>query len=172
MSRAKNSQIIVVAALETPTLQQVLTEGNTASTSITLGSGKAQFEVQNFTDYGKLNSNSVGLTYRGADTAYYKGISLDITLSGNVGEVIDYPGLSIQNNGNFITALHAILPTESRELWLPNADGALLVLSDIITAPTSSTDTGSKGEVRIVGTTRYECIATDTWVKSTVVITF
>jgi hypothetical protein len=50
--------------------------------------------------------------------------------------------------------------------------GERLYLSTILTAPISSIDTGTKGEVRVVGADRYECIATNTWVKSTVITTF
>jgi len=45
-------------------------------------------------------------------------------------------------------------------------------ISDILTAPISSSDTGTLGEIRVVGTTRYECIATDTWISMTVVTSF
>lgn len=41
-----------------------------------------------------------------------------------------------------------------------------LHLSSLNTAPSSATDTGTLGEIRITATAIYVCIATDTWVKS------
>ncbi len=39
-------------------------------------------------------------------------------------------------------------------------------LSDLNTAPSSSTDTGVKGEIRVTADAIYICIDTDTWVKT------
>jgi len=39
-------------------------------------------------------------------------------------------------------------------------------LSDLNTAPTSSSATGTKGEIRVTADSLYVCIATDTWVKA------
>ena len=71
-----------------------------------------------------------------------------------------------------INSIKADDETGNVTLDLTSDLGTLQVISDITTAPTSSTATGIKGEVRFVGTDRYECIATDTWVKSTVITTF
>ena len=46
------------------------------------------------------------------------------------------------------------------------AKASQFVLSSLNTAPASSTDTGTLGEVRICSDAIYVCIATDTWVKS------
>lgn len=40
------------------------------------------------------------------------------------------------------------------------------ILSDLNTAPSSSTDTGTKGEIRITADYIYVCTATDTWVRA------
>jgi len=48
----------------------------------------------------------------------------------------------------------------------------VLYISETLTAPLNSSDTGVQGEVRIVGTTRYECIATNTWISMEVVTPF
>jgi hypothetical protein len=40
------------------------------------------------------------------------------------------------------------------------------VLNDINTPPSNSSDTGTKGEVRVTDSAIYVCIDTDTWVKS------
>jgi hypothetical protein len=50
--------------------------------------------------------------------------------------------------------------------------GTILFISNITTAPLSSTAAGTKGEVRVVGADRYECININVWIKSTVVTTF
>jgi hypothetical protein len=42
-------------------------------------------------------------------------------------------------------------------------------LSDLNTAPTSSSDTGTKGEIRFTADFVYVCIALDTWVRSQLV---
>lgn len=39
-------------------------------------------------------------------------------------------------------------------------------LNDLNTAPTSATDTGTKGEIRVTTTHIYVCIATNTWVRT------
>ena len=49
--------------------------------------------------------------------------------------------------------------------FLTTADNALYLSTSTI-APTSSTDTGTKGEVRITGGYRYECINTNSWIRS------
>lgn len=42
----------------------------------------------------------------------------------------------------------------------------LLCLSALNTAPSSSSDTGTTGEIRITATHIYVCTATDTWVRT------
>jgi hypothetical protein len=42
-------------------------------------------------------------------------------------------------------------------------------LSDLNTAPASSSDTGTKGEIRFTSDFVYVCTATDTWVRSPLV---
>ena len=42
-------------------------------------------------------------------------------------------------------------------------------LSDLNTAPSSSTDTGVKGEIRVTADAIYICIDTDTWVKTNLI---
>lgn len=83
-------------------------------------------------------------------------------------------GLWIKSNFNtdFTTQLQNENLTKNTINELPSANGVLSVLSLSNLAPSSNTDSGSKGEVRIVGNTRYECIEDNQWVSSTVNTTF
>jgi len=47
---------------------------------------------------------------------------------------------------------------------LPDADGTVVVLSSV---PTTSTDPGMPGQIATDGTDLYICVATDTWMKTT-----
>ena len=190
MSRAKNSQIIVSGAIQktklsefendgngdvafpfitsadvvAPTLQQVTDAGNTTNNGINILGGRSPITV----DDG-LGSNS-----------YIDPYSVDLVNDiNNTFISMKNPNIGLPYiffASNLLSSGISLLPTSVtngyKEIYLPDASGVILVISDIITAPISSTDTGSKGEVRIVGVTRYECIATDTWVKSTVVTSF
>jgi len=73
----------------------------------------------------------------------------DITktvLKGNVGIGTTNPSEKLDVNGN-------IKATQFK-------------LSDLNTAPASSSDTGTKGEIRVTADAIYICSATDTWVKT------
>jgi len=110
--------------------------------------------------------------------AFSVGIGTTTVPNGRWEPLVQKDGLNVLFSGeviadNMTTALIDAEPTGkvlvTRE-WVNLNKG--LFISDTLTAPSSNTDTGAKGEVRVVGTDRYECIATNTWVKSTVVITF
>jgi len=67
-------------------------------------------------------------------------------LNGNVGIGTTNPSEKLDVNGN-------IKATQYK-------------LSDLNTAPSSSSDTGTKGEIRVTADAIYICSATDTWVKA------
>ena len=49
-------------------------------------------------------------------------------------------------------------------IYFPAADGTLAAIGT--TAPSSASDTGAVGEIRVTATFIYHCIAVDTWVRS------
>ena len=71
---------------------------------------------------------------------------LTIKAGGNVGIGTTNPSEKLDVNGN-------IKATQYK-------------LSDLNTAPSSSSDTGTKGEIRVTADAIYICSATDTWVKT------
>lgn len=92
--------------------------------------------------------------------------------------------LTVLKNGKTGIGFNNFETTENPELLQINGGirlngGIAQFISEITTAPTSSTDTGIKGEVRFVFDTlggvvwvRYECIETNTWVKSSATTIF
>jgi len=44
--------------------------------------------------------------------------------------------------------------------------GNAFTLNDLQSAPSSASDTGTKGEIRVTSDAIYVCIDTDTWVKA------
>ncbi len=59
-----------------------------------------------------------------------------------------------------------------KNIGLPKSiNGDLLLLSDSVNAP-SPTDSGVKGEVRIIGTFRYECVDDNVWTRSAIETTW
>lgn len=56
----------------------------------------------------------------------------------------------------------------SGDIFLPPTPSNIFGLSNSVTVPTP-TSTGTAGETRIIGDFRYECIATDEWVRSDIV---
>lgn len=89
----------------------------------------------------------------------------------------DFVDITSQNVVFNRDGFHTSLAPESTLTYdvivrIPSVEGTTSVLSNTVTAPASSTAAGRKGEVRVVGTDRYECIANNTWIKHTVVTTF
>lgn len=70
-------------------------------------------------------------------------------------DIEDYGATIIQNNF-----------TADRNYYLPNVSGTLPTYNTI--APSSATDTGSVGEIRVTSSFIYLCIATNTWVRAAV----
>lgn len=96
----------------------------------------------------------------------YWGIHLD---NGNVKS-----NVIVEDNkiSGFSSAYYALPFTENvtlvnnEILGVINNTANQYLLRDLNTAPSSSTDTGTKGEIRVTATYIYVCTATNTWVRS------
>lgn len=58
------------------------------------------------------------------------------------------------------------ITTSGASTQIGSATATQFILSDLNTAPASSTDTGVKGEIRVTASYIYVCTATNTWVRS------
>ena len=71
--------------------------------------------------------------------------------------------MTILNDGN--VGIGTTNPSEKLDVN-GNIKATQFKLSDLNTAPSSSSDTGTKGEIRVTADAIYICSATDTWVKA------
>lgn len=81
----------------------------------------------------------------------------------------DYLQSGSQSKG-ILTTNWSILPSGYNTLNRSSVYDAQFITTT--SAPSSSTATGTKGEVRFSGLFKYECIAANTWVRTAVTLTF
>ena len=124
------------------------------------------FVTLNSTDNSVLNGEEVGgIIFRSDDVSFADG---DEVLSRLVGEAIG-GGLGVGSNSKVDLVYQARnLETQNyTEKLRLGHDGTIeakkFKLSTLNTAPSSATDTGTPGEVRITEDYIYVCIATNTW---------
>lgn len=140
--------------------------GYQAGGSITNGSGNimigTQTSVNNggFTgsnnliicpSYGALNAT--GITTGSGNVVLGKASGLSASLTNNIILADGVGNIRTQHDGTMWTMGTPVKSTQFR-------------LSVLNTAPTSSTDTGVLGEIRITATYIYVCTATNTWVRT------
>ena len=126
--------------------------------------------LQEVTDAGYTTTNTLEAADEGTYSRLYP--------SGGLKLADDYESLQFTKTGK----VYCNTPQSSAQIQFPIERGSninfpigygtLFLLANSVVAPTSSTDDGEKGEVRIVGGYRYECIALNTWVRSAVETTF
>jgi hypothetical protein len=98
-------------------------------------------------------------------------VSNNIMVSGNITGIpgmgplslYDAAGISL-TTGGFGAFLGTYALTANRTFGFPDAAGTLAVVGT--TAPSSASDIGAVGEIRVTSTYVYVCIATDTWVRA------
>ncbi|MDD5441419.1 MAG: hypothetical protein PHZ27_04355, partial [Candidatus Omnitrophica bacterium] len=103
------------------------------------------------------NETSNNSLYLGADTkALADGDTNEIVIGNN----------TTGNGSNTVTLGNdSITDVYMAEDGEAKVHAGQYVLSDLNTAPSSASDTGTKGEIRVTATAIYICTATDTWVK-------
>lgn len=91
-----------------------------------------------------------------SNTSIYLGANTKAKADGDTNEIVI--GYSTTGNGSNTVTLGNDSITET------HLKGKLY-LNDLNTAPSSASDTGTKGEIRVTASAIYICTATDTWVK-------
>ena len=142
-----------------PTLQEVTDEGNLTTNDILVDAG---------------NGNSTLITPNHIEFTINPGIGSVTMFSGRLAPgqygmsyddgVRDQQLIFGQGLGSYTTFIPAVAGQPSLQTLVQQ--GAFSV------APSSDSDTGVTGEVRIVGAFRYDCINTNTWVRSVVTTSF
>jgi hypothetical protein len=93
--------------------------------------------------------------------------------TGNNGLYLGYNSKASANNtdNEIVVGYNAVGKGSNTAVW-GNSNitnhyfSGKLNLTALNTAPSSATDTGTTGEIRITDTAIYVCIATNTWVKA------
>ena len=101
---------------------------------------------------------------------YYKKVRLYSYDGGNNSSVevfnggVEIVGATTSTNKRARLTTNLIDGFTIRDFQFPNASGILPAFGT--TAPSSATESGAVGEIRVTSTFVYMCIATDTWVRS------
>lgn len=138
-----------------PTLQQVITAGNTTNKSvlITLSSGTLPALVANTIDVTSITGRSVNQ------------VGVFGSSDNGIGGRFSTGTISISSTANIVEFLKA----DQVQAYVTH-DGKSVAtqfrLSALNTAPATATSTGTLGEIRIATTHIYICIATNTWVRA------
>jgi len=127
-----------------------------------IGFNNATYGVRS-TFLGTLNAASGG-----SDRTIGVGNSIALNLSRNLGIGWDI-NVNHANSGVINLTATAVSSDVANQLKIITG-GSLATeqyrLTDLNTAPSSSTDTGVKGEIRVTATYIYICTATNTWVRT------
>lgn len=138
-------------------LNDAATVGNTITQDVIIDGFRKELTVQDLANNDKTQVEANRIT---------------ITEISTNEKILLAPGLLELTNGTSSTTLRNDNADQSKVIQLTSEGGVVSLISDVTTAPTSNTDIGKKGEVRVVGNTRYECISDDTWISMTVTTTF
>ncbi len=142
------------------TLQSIINNGNHAESpdgntyiDIDLSdSGNGFFMFESFdggSNFGIIEVTSSGVAF-GGDSL------------GRIG--LDNNTLHLSNLGGFQVDIKSDNVTTTRTKQFTDASGNVGIINTV--APSSASDTGAVGEIRVTATFIYTCIATDTWVRA------
>jgi hypothetical protein len=134
------------------------TSTGASSSSDVIATNNTGNETTNYIDMGINGSaySNASWTISGANDSYLYSMSGDLT----VGTATASKVVKIHTGGTLAANVRATIDDIG---ILVNGEYRLAVLN---TAPSSSTDTGTLGEIRITSTYIYVCTATNTWVRS------
>lgn len=167
-------------------LQQVTSAGNTTNNGLIVGSN-SQLNTINIYSYDEVDGTDISTIGSIEINNRFNGVPNAAAVLNGIGNLImsnnDSPAtepnfmklelkqLYFQNqntsggNSSYILKF-PVMPTSAANIvqTIPYANGNTGVVST--TAPTSATDTGVVGEIRVTSSFLYVCIATNTWVRS------
>lgn len=129
-------------------------------------------EHEGYTDSGDRDANLRAIMGDFDDSNHGTQVIVDDGNSQIILRSEDGVWLLSDLNPGFSTQLLSGELEANVRITFPTTNGTISLLSQSNDAPASSTSPGARGEVRIVGNTRYECIADNTWVSSTINTTF
>ncbi len=115
--------------------------------------------------FGGLIGSTAGVGVSTLDSAYHNSITPQIVVTDTLGAVTFQSGRASNASSVFDIRNSSSITTASI-----NGDGLIsgtqFKLSTLNTAPTSSGDTGTLGEIRYDSNFMYLCVATNTWKRS------
>ncbi len=162
-----NNQAVAIGPSATASYQSVsigLNASTSANTTIAIGSS-AKVNQQNGISIGTTTESNQDATAVGFNS---KATGYQSSAFGNGTSATGQNSTAI-GNGATVAASNTI-QLGNTSVTAVNTSGAVTALqyklSALNTAPTSATDTGVLGEIRVTATAIYICTATNTWVKA------
>lgn len=161
--------IIAAGPISAASFSGPLTWANSAALTYT-----NQWDANNNTEAFRIYS--IGVASAGTPSIYSRGLRMGgLGWSGSASQAANFNWYVKPNSGTSPITANFVLQSQIgagsyADKFFFSDGGALTAnqyrLSALNTAPASSTDTGTLGEIRITSTYIYICIATNSWVRS------
>ena len=172
-----------------PTKSNQVVLGDANVTEVAMGNGDVIYPTLNVTKVGTPANNQIGVwtgdgTIEGDSYFEYSSVNQTLKITDdadflvsaemtpgsisikdiNIDEIMYISSGNLSYNNTLGDTTLSFNTSGTNTVTVPATKGTMASISNV--APSSASDTGVVGEIRVTATYVYYCIATDTWVRS------